>query len=690
MGWLLTVLAATGASAAINVGNFVWSDTDGDGIQDAGEPGFAGVTVQLWNSTKTDVLSQDVTDANGSYTVVAPSAGSYRVRIVLPASALDFSPKDAGLSDSADSDVNPAGADRGFTDVIALAANVISITSIDAGLIPDPMGTNNVGDRVFRANASGTQTSTSGLSGVTVELQTVTGTVLQTTVSNGLGNYSFLAPAGTYRLHFIPPAGYVPTPLRDAGGDDANDSDIDIAGYTPAFVVPASGKLRTLDAGFVLLVNVGNFVWSDRDADGVQDAGEPGIEGVTVQLWDAAKTTLVDTDVTDANGSYTVRAPAGASYRVRVVKKYAGDAFTAKNAGADDLKDSDVNPAGPDAGFTDSIPLAINLISTTSVDVGIIEDPMRDHTIGDTVFRAGATGLQGGSGLSGVPVALLDSAGTVLQTTVSGSGGFYSFLASPGLYRLRFGPYPGMIPSPHPNAGIDDTVDSDIDATGMTGVFFLGPGQVRRDLDAGFVYLINIGNFCWHDTDEDGIQDPGEEGVPGVVLELWSADKSTRLDSTVSGASGLYTLQAPGPGDYRVWALRPSTLDAFSPKDAGADNLKDSDVNTAGDDFGFTDTFNIASNVISTTAHDVGLVYPGPTVRTFSPIRITAIRPNGLTWLLDYSLQIFGSYQMESSADLVDWTAEGSSFSVVLPTGTRSVPRSLLIPERYFRIRRTR
>ena len=41
-------------------------------------------------------------------------------------------------------------------------------------------------------------------------------------------------------------------------------------------------------------INLGNFVWDDLDADGVQDAGEPGVVGVTVQLWDPALTALID------------------------------------------------------------------------------------------------------------------------------------------------------------------------------------------------------------------------------------------------------------------------------------------------------------------------------------------------------------------------------------------------------------
>src|SRR5262245_52584255 len=47
-------------------------------------------------------------------------------------------------------------------------------------------------------------------------------------------------------------------------------------------------------------VNVGNFVWDDLDGDGTQDPGEPGLPGVTVQLWNGAKNDLVDSAVTNA------------------------------------------------------------------------------------------------------------------------------------------------------------------------------------------------------------------------------------------------------------------------------------------------------------------------------------------------------------------------------------------------------
>jgi hypothetical protein len=43
----------------------------------------------------------------------------------------------------------------------------------------------------------------------------------------------------------------------------------------------------TNDAGFYrTTAAIGDFVWEDIDGDGVQDAGEPGIENVTVTLQD--------------------------------------------------------------------------------------------------------------------------------------------------------------------------------------------------------------------------------------------------------------------------------------------------------------------------------------------------------------------------------------------------------------------
>ena len=264
---LINTPTPTRTPTPINIGNFVWDDLDQDGTQDAGEPGLAGVSVQLWNAAKNQLINSTSTSASGAYTLVAPIPGNYRVRVVLP-SALDaFSPKDAALNDQTDSDINPSGVDLGFTDTFNIASNVISTTIYDAGIIK------------FRT----------------------------------------------------------PTPTRTP---------------TP--------------------INIGNLVWHDLNGNGIQDAGEPGIAGMTVQLWNAAKNNLIFSAVTNANGNYTVIAPVPGDYRVRVVP-FSGSSFSPKNQGADDTKDSDINASilSADYGFSDIFTIANNVISTTIYDAGL-------------------------------------------------------------------------------------------------------------------------------------------------------------------------------------------------------------------------------------------------------------------------------------------------------------------------------
>ena len=49
--------------------------------------------------------------------------------------------------------------------------------------------------------------------------------------------------------------------------------------------------------------SIGDFVWHDLDADGIQDSGEPGIDNVTVNLLDG-KTLRIRSTTTTPNGSY--------------------------------------------------------------------------------------------------------------------------------------------------------------------------------------------------------------------------------------------------------------------------------------------------------------------------------------------------------------------------------------------------
>lgn len=88
------------------VGDLVWNDLDGDGLQDAGEPGLPGVTVTLSDAAGAP-LGTTVTDASGWFQFGGLCAGSYQVAVATPAGFLAV-PCDQGADDNLDSDCSPA------------------------------------------------------------------------------------------------------------------------------------------------------------------------------------------------------------------------------------------------------------------------------------------------------------------------------------------------------------------------------------------------------------------------------------------------------------------------------------------------------------------------------------------------------------------------------------------------------
>ncbi|NOX62558.1 MAG: hypothetical protein GXP42_11540, partial [Chloroflexi bacterium] len=99
--------------------------------------------------------------------------------------------------------------------------------------------------------------------------------------------------------------------------------------------------------------SIGDYVWHDlyfsqtHLVDGIQDAGEPGIENVVVELYDSTNT-LIYTDTTDANGYYLFENLAAGVYTVKIADSnfasggvLEGWYASPKDRGGDDAKDSD-------------------------------------------------------------------------------------------------------------------------------------------------------------------------------------------------------------------------------------------------------------------------------------------------------------------------------------------------------------
>ncbi|NOZ90534.1 MAG: hypothetical protein GXO60_04520, partial [Epsilonproteobacteria bacterium] len=102
------------------LGDFVWADTNGNGIQDANESGIDGVTVELLDEND-DVVKSVTTDNGGRYSFTSLSPDTeYRVKATLPKDYYRFTTKTQGDDDTKDSDVDTSS---GITDIKKLNTN---------------------------------------------------------------------------------------------------------------------------------------------------------------------------------------------------------------------------------------------------------------------------------------------------------------------------------------------------------------------------------------------------------------------------------------------------------------------------------------------------------------------------------------------------------------------------------------
>lgn len=121
-----------------SVGDLVWADSNGNGLQDAGEPGVANVTVRLLDAGG-GIMQEIRTDGDGLYEFPEVPNGEYSLLFTAP-SGMGFTLMDSGQDDTLDSDAYQAS---GETDPFSIRGD-ISDQSHDAGLVgklPQPTET---------------------------------------------------------------------------------------------------------------------------------------------------------------------------------------------------------------------------------------------------------------------------------------------------------------------------------------------------------------------------------------------------------------------------------------------------------------------------------------------------------------------------------------------------------------------
>ncbi|MCD5380873.1 carboxypeptidase regulatory-like domain-containing protein, partial [Candidatus Gracilibacteria bacterium] len=572
-----------------SIGDTVWIDSNADGVQDGEELGFSGATLNLLDAGG-NIIATTQTDSNGNYLFDDLEPGDYKVELVMPTDYI-LSSDTQGTNTAIDSDILT----NLKTDTITLGVDEHR-TDIDAGIYKQA----HIGDYVWNdLDKDGIQDSgETGVVGVVVNLLDINGDVVATTTTDTNGEYGFDVDPGTYLVEFIKPTGYVGAP--EGNGSDSTGSDADIiTGQTDSIIVASGDEIDNIDTGiYVPTGSLGDRVWVDTNADGIQDAGEMGVQGVTVELLDE-NSDVVATTTTDENGNYLFEDVVTGDYSIRFSDLPTDYVFSPENVGGVD-GDSNANTT---TGETEVFTLNDN-DSILSIDAGIYTTA----SIGDTVwFDDNKDGIQdaGESGIEGVVVNLLDENGDVITTTTTDSNGNYLFdNLIPGEYSVEVVAPTGYVISPETNT-TDTTLDSNIDIiTGQTETIILGSGEHIRDVDAGlYIPTASIGDKVWYDTNGDGIQDLGEAGIEGVVVNLIDENGNV-VATTTTDSNGNYLFEDVVAGDYTVEFIPPADH-IFSPKNAG-DSDFDSNVNI---ETGTTETITV-NDRDEITDIDAGLFIP--------------------------------------------------------------------------------
>ncbi|MFN3152565.1 SdrD B-like domain-containing protein [Bremerella sp.] len=539
------------------IDGYVYHDRDNDGNKEAGEEGIAGVQIRVQG---VDVLGNPqsflvTTDANGYYKVTNMPPGVYEVLEVVQPPTYQDGKDTAGT-------VN--GVNKGIAHNPGDRISTITLKGGDSGInynfgeirpaeisghvhLTDPEG-----------NCYGEGIVTTPIEGAVINLYDSQGNLVATTTTDANGDYYFgnLLP-GVYTIEEITPPGLID------GGDhvgtiggihvgnlDGNDRIADI-------------ELLSGDSGVEydfcehLPASLSGYVYHDRNNNGIREAGEEGIEGVLVQLYDA-NNIPAGLAITDANGFYEFVGLSKGQYHLAEIQPFeyidgldtAGTIFGTTVGAA-------VNPGDE-----------INIIDVKWGDEGIEYNfgEIKHGSLSGYVYHdRNVNGVKnaGEEGIANVTITLINTDTNETFFTTTDENGYYEFLnLVPGNYRVV---------ETHPITYQDGT-DAAGTINGSVRGVAVNPGDEINSIaigsdEHGINY--NFGEFLYASisgtvrlTDEDGNCDfdsATERPVVGATIHLYDADGNL-LKSTVTDANGDYFFGELLPGTYTVVEVTPPGL----------------------------------------------------------------------------------------------------------------------------------
>ena len=337
-----------GLTILTSIGDKIWNDLNGNGLQNNGEPGLNNVTVNLQRASDDAIIATTTSNASGSYSFNNILPGNYFISF-LP-SAIYQPTIINNTNPASNSDITDANGPN-TTDVFTLTAGINNF-NLDAGFYECAKI---CGFMYYDGNFNNTLSiNENGINGLQVRLWRIESgdTLLYLQQYTGPkpgspsddGYYEFCVPPGKY---FVEVSGTLPDDII-AGLPFVGNNPLIFNSITHANGINTTNNIDVIsgdefchiNGGFYCTGSIVTRVWFDTNQNGVQDDADYGMGNTAVFLYDQYYN-LIEFGFTTPDGYYVFDSLSNGSYFIysNIEPEFS---YTIPHMGEDDL-DSDID-----------------------------------------------------------------------------------------------------------------------------------------------------------------------------------------------------------------------------------------------------------------------------------------------------------------------------------------------------------
>ncbi|HEV8062677.1 MAG TPA: SdrD B-like domain-containing protein, partial [Gemmataceae bacterium] len=395
------------------------------------------------------------------------------------------------------------------------------------------------------------ETNEAGIGGVTITLTPTSGSsgvVSILTAADGTYQFNNLLP-GVYAIQETQPTNYLEgkNTVGSLGGTVTAD-------LFSSITVPVGGAGINYNFGELLASSLAGKVYVDANDNGVLDPSEAGIAAVTLTLsgTNDLGNAVNATTTTGSDGTYSFNGLRPGTYTIVETQpaNYLDGKTTAGSAGG---------IAGINQISSIALASAINGVSYNFGEIsnGTLSGKVYVDNNDNGVLDPGEPGI------ASVTLTLTgtNDLGTAISlTTATAADGTYSF------YNLRPGTYTIVDTPPANYFTGKTTAGTDGGSPGVNKIssFTLPPSATATGYNFGEIPPSSLAGNVYVDNNNNGIEDPGEQGIGDVTITLTGVnDQNISVSATtVTAPNGTYSFTGLRPGVYGITETQPT---AYNP-----------------------------------------------------------------------------------------------------------------------------